>query len=91
MRAIPVVRSIHRKVNFNWVLGKNPVYGASAECGGQETKTRERRATQRRIDMVHSRHFDPFFPIRVYSLAMRTLLPSSSRRTSPRWVFLASA
>ena len=29
-------------VNFNWVQGKNPVYGAGAECGGQETKPRER-------------------------------------------------
>ena len=34
------MRCSHGEVNFNWVRGKNPVYGAGAECGGQETKTR---------------------------------------------------
>ena len=38
------------EVNFDWVWGKNPVYGAGAECGGQEKKPREGRATQRRIE-----------------------------------------
>ena len=33
------------EVNFNWVRGNHPVYGAGAECGGQETQT-PRRAVQ---------------------------------------------
>ena len=38
------------EVNFNWVRGNHPVYGAGAECGGQETKPRQGLVAQRRIE-----------------------------------------
>ena len=38
------------EVNFNWVRGNHPVYGAGAECGGQETRTREGLVAQRTIE-----------------------------------------